>query len=197
MQTEYEVKFYPVDKEAIRNKLKINGAKLEQPEVKTVISAYNKSLNPQIDGDYLRVRHEGDKVRMSIKIHALEGGKIDDQKEIDVIVSDFDTTLEILKRSGLHQTGYQEKFRETWSLDNTEVVIDTWPGLDTYIEIEGKSEMDVHKVAELLEFDWEKKIITSVVEIYMEKYKLNAESAHKLLKHATFAENPFKELSNS
>lgn len=135
MQTEYEVKFYPVNKSTIREKLQSNGAILKQKETKTIISTYNKSLNPQIDGDYLRVRDEGNEVRMSIKIHALEGGSIDDQKELDVIVGDFDTTLEILKRSGLLQTGFQEKYRETWNLKCAEVVIDTWPRLDTYIEI--------------------------------------------------------------
>lgn len=195
MQTEYEVKFYPVDKEAIRTKIESHGGTLEHAETKTLISAYNKSLNPQIDGDYLRVRNEGNKVRMSIKIHAIEGGKIDDQKELDVIVSDFDTTLEILKRSGLHQTGFQEKYRETWLLNGAEVVIDTWPGLETYIEIEGRSEEDVRAIAELLGFNWNDKIITSVVEIYMNKYQLTAEKAHQLLKHTTFSENPFEKLS--
>lgn len=194
MQTEYEVKFYPVEKSFIRKVLKARGAALKQVETKTIISAYNKTLNPQIDGDYLRVRNEGDEVRMSIKIHAQAGGKIEDQKEIDVLVSNFDTTLEILKRCGLHQTGYQEKFRETWNLDNTEVVIDTWPGLETYIEIEGSSESSVHRVAELLGLEWDDKIITSVVEIYMDKYKLTEDKVHQLLKHTTFSENPFKNL---
>jgi len=88
MNTEFEVKFYPVEKESIVAQLKDKGAELVQAEVITIIAAYNHQANPQIDGHYVRVRDEGDKVRLSIKIHADKDGSVADQKEIDTIVSD-------------------------------------------------------------------------------------------------------------
>lgn len=191
MKTEFEVKFYPVDKDDVVTKLKANDAELVQPEVKTIIAAYNKQANPQIDGHYVRVRDEGDKIRLSIKIHAAKDGSVSDQKEIDTIVSDFDATVEILERSGLKRSGYQEKKRETWKLGTSEIVIDTWPGLETYIEIEDESEEAVRATADKLGFDWEGKIITSVVEIYMEKYGLTGEKVLELMGNTTFANNPF------
>lgn len=194
MKTEFEAKFYPVDKNAIREKLKANGGKLVQPEVKTIIAAYNHRANPQIDGDYVRVRNEGDKIRLSIKVHAAEGGSIADQKEIDTIVSDFDATLAILERTGLKRSGFQEKLRETWELHGAEVVIDTWPGLETYIEIEASSEDAVQYAAELLDFDWDDKIITSVVEIYAKKYGMTVEEVLAVMSNLTFDNQPFANL---
>jgi adenylate cyclase class 2 len=194
MKTEFEVKFYPVDKSIVIAKLKACGAELLQPEVKTTIAAFNQRTNPQIDGDYVRVRNEGDKVQLSIKIHASQDGDVADQKEIDTVVSDFVATVEILERSGLKQSGYQEKMRETWMLGTSEVVVDTWPGLETYLEIEDQSEEAVHASADKLGFNWDEKIITSVVELYASKYNLSIDKVLQLLKHATFDNNPFAQL---
>ena len=191
MKTEFEVKFYPVDKDDVISKLKVNGGVLVQTEVKTLIAAYNRQANPQIDGHYIRVRNEGDKVRLSIKINATEDGAVADQKEIDTIVSDFEATVQILEHAGLRRSGYQEKLRETWKLGTSEIVVDTWPGLEPYIEIEDNSEEAIRKTAALLEFDWQDKIITSVVEIYMDKYQLSGDKVLSLMGNATFDNNPF------
>lgn len=196
-KTEFEVKFYPVNKDKVIADLKAKGAQLIQPEVKMIIVVYNHQTNPQIDGHYVRVRNEGDKVRLSIKVHATKDGRVADQKEIDTIVSSFGATVEILERTGLKRSGYQEKMRETWKLDTSEIVIDTWPGLETYIEIEDQSEEAVHNTADKLGFKWEDKIITSVVEIYMEKYGLTGEKVLELMGNTTFANNPFTQYDKS
>lgn len=196
MKTEFEVKFYPIDKDTITAKLRSNGGTLVQSEVKTIIAAYNHQANPQIDGDYVRVRNEGDKVRLSIKVHAAQDGSIADQKEIDTIVSDFDATLEILERSGLKRSGFQEKLRETWELNGAEVVIDTWPGLETYIEVEAQSEDEVKQVAEVLGCNWTDKIITSVVEIYMKKYGMSVDDVLAAMGNLTFDNHPFGDLGS-
>jgi adenylate cyclase class 2 len=191
MKTEFEVKFYPIKKEKIITKLKEKGGVLVQSEVKTIIAVYNHQLNPQIKGHYVRVRDEGDKVRLSIKIHAAQNGSIADQKEIDTIVSNFNATVEILERTGLKRSGFQEKMRETWEYDGAEVVIDTWPGLETYIEIEAQSEEKVKQVAEELGCSWDDKIITSVVEIYMQEYGMSAEDVLTAMENLTFDHHPF------
>lgn len=194
MKVEYEAKFYPVDKGSVTERLKKNGAKLEQPEVTTIIAVFNKQANPQINAHYIRVRDEGNVVRMSAKIHAAQDGNVSDQKEADTVVEDFESTVQILECAGLKRSGYQEKKRETWNLNGAEVVIDTWPGLETYIEIEAESEEKVQQIAELLDFQWEDRIITSVVEIYMNKYNLTGEEVLKIMGDLTFDNNPFAKL---
>jgi adenylate cyclase, class 2 len=197
LPTEFEVKFYPVDKKEIIAKLEALGAKLVQPEVMTTSVIFNRINNPQVKADYIRVRHEGDKTRLSAKVHATADGDISDQKEIDTIVADFDATVAVLRQTGLKQSSLMEKRRETWLLGTSEVVIDTWPGLPTYIEIEDHSEQAVRTTAEKLGFNWQDKIITSVIEIYMNVFNLTAEKALEFCENNTFNESPFKNLSKS
>jgi adenylate cyclase class 2 len=192
MKIEFEAKFYPVDKQKFIAVLRDNRATLVQSETKMTLVIFNKDQNPQVIGDYIRVRDEGnDTIRLSVKKHAVKGGDIADQKELDTCVEGFDVTVHILECAGLKKSGYQEKLRETWALNGAEVVIDTWPGLEPYIEIEADSEEKVKHTAELLHLDWNAKIITSVVEIYMEKYGLSVEEVLDRLRHATFENNPF------
>lgn len=197
LPTEFEVKFYPVNKKEIIAKLEALGAELAQPEVMTTSIIFNRINNPQAKADYIRVRHEGNKTRLSAKVHATADGDISDQKEIDTIVADFDSTVTILKQAGLKQSSHMEKRRETWQLGTSEVVIDTWPGLPTYIEVEDHSEQAVRATAERLGFNWQDKIITSVIEIYMNVFGLTTEKALEFCKHNTFDASPFNDLPKS
>jgi len=191
MKTEFEVKFYPINKDEFREKLRSKKATLVNPEVKTKAATYNSLANPQIKCHYIRVRDEGNKIRLSAKIHAMPLGKVSDQKEVDTIVDNFSNAVEILEAAGLKRSGFAEKMRETWKLNGTEIVIDTWPSLETLIEIEADSEEKVKEIALLLNLPWEEKIITSVVEIYMKRYNLSIEEVLKRLEYTTFDNNPF------
>lgn len=197
LPTEYEVKFYPVDKQEIIAKLKSLGGELVQAEVVTTSIIFNRNTNPDVKADYIRVRHEGDKTRLSAKVHATAGGNVSDQKEVDTIVADFDATVEIMKQAGLKQSSHMEKKRETWQLGTSEVTIDTWPGLETYIEIEDQSEEAVQATAEKLGFNWKDKIITSAYEVYMNAFGLTLEQVEEFCRFNTFAESPFYNLQKA
>ncbi len=189
--TEFEAKFYPVEPNVIRTKLQEIGATLEQPERLMRMQVFNKHLNPNIDCDYIRVRDEGDKVTMSAKTHAKAEGNLADQKEINIIVSDFETAVALLEKAGLVKGDYQEKLRETWTLDDAEIVIDTWPSLEPYVEVEAPSEEKVRVVAEKLGLSWEDRIITSVMEIYSTKYGLSRDEVQEKIRYSTFECPPF------
>ena len=190
METEFEAKFYPAPDD-IRERLEKLGAKLLHKERLMRRILFDQRKNPHITAHYIRVRDEGDKITMSAKIHALEGGALSDQKEAVTEISDFDKAVEVLKNAGLVQSNYQENKRETWELDGAEIVIDTWPGLETYVEIEAGLEEKVREIAVKLGYNWEDKRITSVMEIYMEVYSLSEEEVLKKLPKVTFEENPF------
>ena len=197
METEYEAKFYPIDKEKIRKKLKKIGAKLIYPERKMRRAIADKRVNPQIKCDYIRVRDEGNLIRLSAKIHAEEEGLVGDQKEIDNEVASFEKVVQILENSGLKFNRYQETLRETWEFEGADITLDTWLGLPTYAEIEAKSERKVRQIAEKLGFSWEKKIITAVVEIFQKVYNLTLEDALEKISHLTFEKNLFKGLKKA
>lgn len=195
MEVEFEVKFYPINKEQVRKKLKLLEAKLIHPERKMRRAIADIRVNPQLKCDYIRVRDEGNAVRFSAKTHAEETGKITDQKEIDVEVSNYDKTINILKNAGLIFNSYQETLRETWELDSAKIEIESWPGIKPRLEIEADSEESVKDMAEKLGFDWSKKIITAMPEIYSRVFNISLDEALELMSDLTFENNPFKRLT--
>lgn len=191
MNTEFEAKFYPVNKEEYRKRLKSIGAKLSVSERKLKRVIGDRRANSQLKCDYIRVRDEGNLIRLSAKIHAEENGKVGDQKEDDVEVKDFDRTVKILEDAGIKFNRYQETLREEWEIDGATIAIDTWPGLDTYTEVEADSEEKVKEIAEKLGFDWDKKILTAAAEIFCRVYGLGIEKVLEKISRITFEDNPF------
>jgi len=183
---EYEVKFFPIDLSTMRPKLKEIGASLEKAErlMRRCVFAHDK--NPGMTCTYVRVRDEGDKVTMSAKQHAADG-KIDSQKEYEVVVSNFETTRDILLSAGLTQTGYQENKRETWKMaDGTRVELETWPQLPNYMEIEGDSSEAVQTTAELLGLDWNKHVVQSNDYLYAQHLGIDRKAVFERLAQLTF-----------
>lgn len=195
MDTEFEAKFYPVDKNSLRNKLKSVGAKLVVPERKMFRLIADWQDNPVIKKkSYLRIRDEGDLVRVSLKNTARENGKLTDQKEIDVEVSDFNKAQKILEGCGINFNRKQETMREEWEFDGAQVTIDTWPGLETLSEIEADSEERVKEIALKLGFDWGDRMIIPAAEVYAKVYALPMKEILKNISDITFRNNPFRDL---
>ena len=61
---------------------------------------------------------------------------------------------------------YQEKKRISYVLNNHEIDIDTWPGIPTYMEIEGESEEDINGILNLLGYSMKDTISCTVDEVY-------------------------------
>jgi adenylate cyclase class IV len=123
-----------------------------------------------------------------------QDGNMSDQKETDVIVSDFQKCKQIIELMGFKFSKTQENLRETWELEGAEITIDTWPGLDPYSEIETTSEAEVKRLAEKLGFNWAKKIITPAAEIFAERYHLPLMKTLDMLARISFDHNPFANL---
>lgn len=190
--TEFEAKFYPVVKDKYRKKLESIGAKLLRPERKMIRIIADQHSTPLLGkNEYIRIRDEGNLIRLSYKTTADATGKLSDQKEIDVDVSNFEKTRSILEACGLVFNRKQETLREEWSYKNSEITIDTWPGLSTYSEIESPTEEEVKQIAQELGFDWTKKIITAAPEIYAKVYGLDIEKVLDMVCDLTFDTNPF------
>lgn len=169
MNKEIEAKFYPVDKDQIRNKLRSIGARLEHPEVLMKMAMFDfkdkEEMNETGLYRWFRVRDEGDRVTLNVKEFNTTT-KDKHVKELEFIVGDFEKSCELLSLTGLEQTSSQEKYREKWLKDSCEITIDTWPGLEPFIEIEGASEELVKSVSEKLELNYDEAIWGSVDPIY-------------------------------
>lgn len=168
MKTEIEVKFCQVDVDDVRSRLGEAGATLVQPM--RLMRRQVFYLVDRTKDAYLRVRDEGDKVTMTYKEFDGANG-LHSAQEIEVIVSSFEDAIAIQKQAGLEPKSYQETRRETWHMaDGTEVVIDEWPWLKPFIEIEGASEDAVRTAAAALKFDWPQAVFGAVTAAYRQQY---------------------------
>ncbi len=190
MYTEFEATFTNIEKSKARELLKKANAKLIRPEFMQKRAVFNLPKGHEIKGGWLRVRDEGDKITMSLKI--IDGTKIEDQKEIQLKVDDFSEAVTLLTTIGCEKKAFQETKRELWELDNTEVTIDEWPFLEPFIEIEGKSENDVKNASEKLGLDYSKAKFCAVDELYSEKYGITEDRINNHTPEILFGgKNPF------
>ena len=111
MDIEYEATFTKIDKKETREKLKRAGAKLIRPEFLQTRSVFTLPKGHEIEGGWIRVRDEGDKITMALKICA-KTEKIEDQKELEFKVSDFLKAEHFLQKIGCEKKAFQESKRE-------------------------------------------------------------------------------------
>jgi len=108
-------------------------------------------------------------VTLTIK-HILKNNQsgIQQMKETEILVNSLEETNELLENLGFSYRSYQEKKRITYILNEHEIDIDTWPGLPTYFEVEGKDKNDLTQILNLLGYSFEDAVSCTVDEIYQE-----------------------------
>lgn len=117
---------------------------------------------------WLRVRDEGDRVTVTFK-KTVEG-ELHGSQEVEITVNSYQKTVTMFERLGLQCQSYQESKRETWRLGDCEIVLDEWPWLEPFLEIEGPSQAAIQAMAVKLELDWTKAIFGSVLSVYQQQY---------------------------
>lgn len=189
MKTEIEVKFVDVDVTDIRTRLRKAGAALEQP-MRDMRRALIEEPQHAAENSFIRIRDEGDKVTMTYKRHPknFDEATIDSAREIETTVGSFDDTVAIFAASGWRYTTYQESRRETWRLGDVEIVIDEWPWILPYIEIEADNEQKVKDAAAKLGFDWSEAVFGSVDVIYNRDFPTMTVRGVIDIKEARFAD---------
>ena len=167
MNSEIEAKFVDINIGDIREKLTSIHATLEQPmrdmRRVTIDTPDMRQMNA-----FLRVRDEGNKTTVTYK--QFDKLSVDGAKESEIVTSDFDSTVSLLAAAGLLHGSFQESRRETWQLDKVEIVLDEWPWLNPYMEIEGPSEVTIKRVAEQLGLNWSDAIFGDVMAAYRAQY---------------------------
>ncbi|HTE22181.1 MAG TPA: class IV adenylate cyclase [Candidatus Limnocylindria bacterium] len=189
MQTEIEAKFLNVNHDKLRAKLKELGAECAQPmQVLTRVNMDFKDKSLSEKGGWVRVRGDGKKATLAYK--ELGSWTLHGVKEIEVNVSDFADTQKLLEAIGLEVYAYQVTKRETWEYKGAEIVLDIWPWVKPFIEIEGPSEENVREVAGELGFEWDKDAVFGSVEpVYLADFDITNEQFYTLDK-MTFDDRP-------
>ena len=124
MAKEIEAKFININKDDIILKLKQLGAELVYEERLLRRRVYDLSY-PKA-GAWARVRDEVDKITMTYK-RVSDSSSIQGTYEVELVVNSFEDAASFLKACKVHESSYQENYREKWSRGNVEVCIDTWP----------------------------------------------------------------------
>lgn len=119
---------------------------------------------------WIRVRDEGGKITLSYK--QLQDRTITGTQEVNLVVSDFNDACSFLEASGFASYTYQETKRESWKLGETEIEIDTWPWIPSFIEIEALNENVLWEVVEKLGLPKEQALFGSVEVVYQHYYNV-------------------------
>lgn len=161
---EIEVKFHLSDMERIRNRILAIKAKPSGRVFETNIRFENalKSLKKQ--GILLRLRHD-DRSRLTHKssLHTPDM-EFKVHKELEVEVGDFHICHSILEALGYYPEQAYEKWRETFVLDDTNLLIDTMP-YGVFLEIEGEKSR-IREMADRLGLNWKERILLNYLEIF-------------------------------
>jgi len=167
MKTEIEAKFLHVNAEDIRNRLQDAGATMKQPMqmMRRVIFDNDEMTKKHA---YLRVRDEGYQVAMTYK--QFDEMSLTGAKEIEFTVSDYDAAVALIEAIGVKSKSVQETKREIWHLGDAEVVIDEWPWIDQFIEIEAPTENLVKETAQKLGLSWSDAAFGDIMTAYRAEY---------------------------
>ncbi len=133
---------------------------------------YVYDFDPVNPNKWIRLRNNGKKTTLTIK-QVVDKTIIGGTKELEIEVSDFDITNEMLNEMGYNHRNYQENKRISYELDGVEIDIDTWPMIPDYVEFEGKDEDSVKTILKNLEVDMSKVTNCDVVSIYNDFYNID------------------------
>lgn len=163
MKHEYEAKFLAVDAAELQAKLAALGGTQAIPRTLLTRRIFESDA---LDGtQWIRLRDEGTRATLTLK-QVTDATSIDGTTEIETEVSDLDATAEILRAVGARQVSYQQNYREEWTLGEVAFDFDTWPGLPTFVEIEGPDEASVREAAGRLGLDYAEARFGSVGALY-------------------------------
>ena len=190
MTQELEIKFLGIDPDALRVRLEWLGASCLHDSF--LMQRCTFHLHATQRCEWFRIRREFGKVTMTYKCHHTE--TIDGLEESEVDISDFALGVEILEKTWLRKTSYQENFREMWVLDDVEICIDTWPWIPPYVEIEWPNPDAIRHGAEKLGFSLEDAFYGGT-EVLYEKYLSIPKEVLIQYPHITFDTPPQRQES--
>jgi adenylate cyclase class 2 len=163
-QFEIEVKFYLADIENMRQRILALGAESKGRVFEHNVRYEDESRSLIRKKSLLRLRRDTKTILTFKSCPAVASTEFKIFKELEVEVSDFETTNQILEELGLHPEQIYQKWRETLILNQIWFCLDSMP-YGTFLEIEG-SENDIRAYADRLGLSWHKRILLNYLEIF-------------------------------
>jgi adenylate cyclase, class 2 len=170
-ENEIEVKFLLKDLPRLELRIKALGGKLVQPRVKETNLRFD-TPEGELSRDHrvLRLRQDHS-VHLTYKGAAQVNHTVSVRKEIEVEVSSFEDTQQLLEALGYKPFMLYEKYRTTYSLGEVLVTLDEMP-FGHFSEIEGPDAASLQEMAESLWLDWSLRSMESYSALF-ERVKTN------------------------
>jgi adenylate cyclase class 2 len=163
---EIELKILEINENKIREKLNSFTNKISEDVLLTTVTFSNPYNNTAV-----RLRKIDNEIIFTIKV-VVPDKKFKIRKEYETKVNDFEVFKRQLEILGFKQLMLQEKKRITYKYKNSEIVIDKYPDIPAYIEIEGSKE-EIKEIVNKLGYTIED---TTQINVYglFEKYHIDA-----------------------
>jgi len=161
---EIEVKFHLPEIEPIRDRMFAMKATHSGRVFENNIRFENALKSLKKEGILLRLRQD-DRSRLTFKSRlSTPDTQFKVHRELEVEVGNFHACHSILEALGYYPEQAYEKWRETFVLDDTSLLIDTMP-YGVFLEVEGKKR-HIREMAERLGLYWKKRILLNYLEIF-------------------------------
>lgn len=173
---EIEVKVLDINKLDLINKLKSIDATLVKREFQNNYMFDYPDNRFFSKGGYVRIRKSfslldnKEKVVLTFK-ELVSRDKFKVSKEIEFKSDDFQSAKDFLEALGLKVFRLDEKFRESYKLEEGLIEIDTWAGVPTYFEAEAESEEKVEILLNKLGYQLSQSTSMTLAEI-MKHYNI-------------------------
>ena len=162
--TELEVKFYLSRRKAMEERLnqlgKVSAARVHEVNLRFDTPDFSLTTS----GRLLRLRQDT-RARVTYKGGGSVEGGARLREELEFVVSDYETARKVFEALGYQVYTMYEKYRTTFELGKVEVTLDELPTGD-FMEIEGPDSNSIREVADLLELDWDRRILESYTVLF-------------------------------
>jgi adenylate cyclase class 2 len=184
---EIEVKYHIADVKGAKDRILAIGGIACGRVFETNIRFEDGAKSLESRGMLLRLRKD-DAVRLTFKSPPAEPDKdFKIHRELEVRVDSFNTCCGILEGLGFRPEQTYEKWRETFTLGETRILLDTMP-YGAFLEIEGKKK-EIRRISRQLELKWDERILLNYLEIF-EIVKREADLPFNDLTFDNFSKTP-------
>lgn len=181
---EHEIKLAVEDLEPLRARLREIGAQCirsEELETNTIFDWQDAvSTTLRASGRLLRLRQDGRGTRLTFKGRARFEAGVKVREERELSIEDAATAQALLEGIGLEPVQRYQKYRETWHLERTEVVLDRTP-LGCFVEIELRAGGSVLDAARALGLGPERAETRSYLELWAEHRRRRPEAPRDMV----------------
>jgi adenylate cyclase class 2 len=178
---ETEAKFYVLNLTEIEVHLHDLGARLIQSRaLESNIRFDLPDGRLRYDRRVLRLRHDTE-ARLTYKGASTSGQGVLSRTEIEFIVEDFEKAKGFLEALGYQPIFYYEKYRTTYELDETFIMLDELP-CGNFVEIEGETIESIRQASDALKLKWD----TAIGASYHALFKRACKSLNLLFQDLSF-----------